>query len=96
MRNGAKTAASISVSDRDDDLADLPVRLQIAVGLDDFLKRKRFSDERLDAAVGQSVVHELFRPFQALRVARGLHHHVAHLPSTSSKGSGVGSGLNAP
>src|SRR5262245_31620782 len=57
------------VSNRDDDLADLLVRLQIAVSLDDFLKRERLGDERLEATRGESVIHERLRPFQTLRVA---------------------------
>src|SRR6516165_373656 len=65
------------VSNRDDDLADLLVRLQVAVSLDDFLKRERLGDERLEAARGESIIHERLRPFQTLRVGRDLHHHVA-------------------
>ena len=53
-------------SDRDDDLADLLVRLQVAVSLDDLIKRERLGDQRLEAAFGESVVDELLRPFQTL------------------------------
>jgi hypothetical protein len=39
IRSGTETAASAQVSNRDDDLADLLVRLQVAVSLNDFLSR---------------------------------------------------------
>ena len=54
-------------SDRHDDLADLLVRLQVAVGLDDLLERERPGDDRLEAPVGEPFVDELLAPLQALR-----------------------------
>ena len=64
-------------SDRHHDPADLLVRLQEAVGLDDFLERERPGDDRLEASVGEPLVDESLAAFQASRVARDFHQHVA-------------------
>jgi hypothetical protein len=50
-------------SHRDDGLADLLVRLQLAVGLDDLLEREGLGDDRLEAAVGEPVVDERLAAF---------------------------------
>jgi hypothetical protein len=47
------------------------------VSLDDFLKRERLGDERLEPARSESVIHERLGPVQTLWVGRDLHHHVA-------------------
>src|SRR5215813_8483137 len=61
----------------DDDLADLLVRLQEAVGLDDLLQRERPGDQRLETTVRQPRVHELLALLEALRVRSDLQQDIA-------------------
>src|SRR5262249_61595417 len=52
-----------------DDLADLLVRLQVAMSLDNLLKREGLGDDRLQAAISQAVGDEAFTALQPGRVA---------------------------
>src|SRR5262247_4685162 len=52
-----------------DDLADLLVRLQVAMSLDDLLEREGLGDDRLQAAISQAVGDETFTTLQPGRVA---------------------------
>src|SRR6516225_3787473 len=52
-----------------DDLADLLVRLQVAMSLDDLLEREGLGDDRLQAAISQTLVDETFTTLQPGRVA---------------------------
>jgi hypothetical protein len=76
-RPNRRPSPPISASYRHDDLAELLVRFQIPVGLDDLLKRERLGDDRLQPAIRQTRVDERLGPFQTPGVARDLHHHVA-------------------
>src|SRR5262245_3867110 len=60
-----------------DDLADLLVRLQVAVGLDDLLQRERFRDDWFETAVGQPRVDELLALLKAFGVCGDLQQDVA-------------------
>src|SRR5215467_4718412 len=57
-------------SHRHDDLADLLVRLQVAMSLYDLLERESLGDDRLQAAISQALVDETFAARQPSRVAR--------------------------
>src|SRR5262247_2173631 len=52
-----------------DDLADLLVRLQVAMSLDDLLKREGLGDDRRQAAISQAVGDEALTALQPRRVA---------------------------
>jgi hypothetical protein len=46
-------------SHSNDGLADLLVRLQVAVGLDDLAQRKRLGDDRFQRPIGQALFNKL-------------------------------------
>src|SRR5262249_40210504 len=64
-------------SNSHDDLADLLVRLEVTMSLDDLLERESPGDDRLEAAVRETAVDELLGAFQPFRITGDLHHHVA-------------------
>src|SRR5262245_29234264 len=72
--NVAKTPFVATASHPHDDLADLLVRLQVAMSLDDLLKREGLGDDRLQAAISQALVDETFPTLQSGRVERDLRH----------------------
>ena len=64
VRKGDGHTCSL-ISHCDDDLADLLVRLQEAVGLDDLVQRERPGDERLETAVGEPSLMNFFARSEA-------------------------------
>src|SRR5499426_693493 len=84
-----------------DDLADLLVRLQVAMSLDDLLEREGLGDDRLQAAISQALVDETFTTLQPGRVGSVISasqkpRRTIDLASSSKAGTVVGSGLKAP
>src|SRR5947209_19631458 len=65
------------LSDRNHDLAELLVRLQVAVRLDDLLERERPGDDWLEAPVGQPLGDEPLPPLQPRGVGGDFHQAVA-------------------
>src|SRR5262249_16706672 len=76
-----------SPSDRNHDLADLLVRLQVTVGLDDLLEGEGPGNDRLEAPVRQPLVHEALPPLHTGRVGCDLREDIP------PDGDGFGYGL---
>src|SRR5437762_8683329 len=58
------------LSDSHHDFADLLIRLQVAMGLDDLRERERPGDDGLEAPFGQPCVDEPLRALQPCAVGR--------------------------
>jgi hypothetical protein len=67
-RNGLWVRAA-AASHPHDDLADLLIRLQVAMSLNDLLEPEGLGDDRLQAAICQAVGDKTFATLQSGRVA---------------------------
>jgi hypothetical protein len=90
----------LSRSKNGDDLSELPVRLQIAMRLNDLIKRKRAVDNRLQLAFVEAFADVSDRHSQLFRIAAGkpdiVPLIVGILAIMSSTGSGVTVSASAP
>src|SRR5438045_2398459 len=59
------------------DFAELLVRLQVSMRLDDLLERECLGDDGLEASIGQPLLDEPFAPLKSCRVSRDFHQAIA-------------------
>ena len=69
MLSASPLLRAAAASHLHDDLADLLVRLQVGMSLDDLLEREGLGDDRLQSAISQALVDETFTTLQPGRVA---------------------------